>query len=108
MSKISYCSRESRFNSSYGNYDPPEYTDYLECDRHTSEEQEDHTFYVIPWKKDFHVCEDCIDDFLDDTANDCLNLETFEYTCPDCDAVIFGKDLFIFHLMNEHIEEEEI
>lgn len=104
MSLVTKIIHNMYYDESYGNWLPAETENAFECDYcHT----ENDTAYAIPWKKDFHVCEDCIDDFLDDTANDCLNLETFKYTCPVCDEIFDTKDEFIFHVINNHLDMED-
>ena len=105
MSTISICTRDMRFNTSWGNYEPPEYQDYLTCDRCYDDDSEisvNDELYKISWKPDFHVCEDCIEEFLNDEYND------LEGVCPECDMVFNDKDLFTEHMLHDHLELEGI
>ena len=110
MSKEAYCTSRERFNASYGNWEPAEYEDYIVCDccgendaDYDDSDRPSTSFeaYAIPWKEDYHICEDCIADFLDDEGND------LDYECPVCNRQL-TKESFADHVLNKHLTLEGV
>lgn len=114
MSTQSYCTSREKFNASYGNWEPAEYDEYLVCDccGKNGADYDDNgrptgastsfEAYSIPWKNDYHVCEDCIKDFLSDEGNDC------EGICPVCKELLNNEDQFAEHIFDHHITLEGV
>ena len=107
MSTQSYCTSQERYSASYGNWEPAEYDEYLSCDycmENSGDLEEPNTsmeMYAIPWKVDYHICEDCINDFLDDEGND------YDYECPVCNLQL-TKESFADHVLNKHLTLEGV
>ena len=101
MSIISIQTSPMSFSKSFGNYLPPEYEDFLTCDYCYDDDTElsiNDMLYNIPWRSDFHICENCINDFLDDEGGD------LGYVCPICDISLNDKETFTAHMLKEHLE----
>lgn len=104
-----YCTSPIRFNSSYGNYEPAEYENYLVCDYCKKNEDPDEDtnlteeMYEISWDEDFHICEDCIEEFLLDFVND--NAIESKVFCPVCNKEFSSEDFSSFreHMLDKHL-----
>lgn len=92
-----------RFNTSFGNYLPPEYENSLQCDCCSKIEN---TMNEITPLNDYHVCSDCLASWVDDMVSDASNGDDDILICTLCGENFTTSELFVAHLNFTHINEK--